>query len=211
MQNLLLAEAIQQHTGYVCRPCGEIAQACHSGRCGERCLVLLDMDAPQIDKHAWLDSLQQLCSKYCVMLFNATIGDGSEGLVLRYPQVRGVLFQNTNMEQLGLSINRVLAGDYWLPREWLISHFERSRSVRQLATKGAGDSPLEKQLTEAELKILRLLAIGRKNAEIAEELHISANTVKTHLYNLFRKLKVTSRVQAVLWANEHLPEPSAEP
>ncbi len=121
MQNLLLAEAIQQHTGYVCRPCGEIAQACHSGRCGERCLVLLDMDAPQIDKHAWLDSLQQLCSKYCVMLFNATIGDGSEGLVLRYPQVRGVLFQNTNMEQLGLSINRVLAGDYWLPREWLIS------------------------------------------------------------------------------------------
>lgn len=46
--------------------------------------------------------------------------------------------------------------------------------------------------------------MGASNIEIARLLFISENTVKTHLYNLFRKIAVKNRTQAVTWANENL-------
>ena len=55
-------------------------------------------------------------------------------------------------------------------------------------------------LTAREREILRLLAAGGTNRHIAEALFISEKTVKTHLNNIFRKLNVTRRLQAVLYA-----------
>lgn len=68
-------------------------------------------------------------------------------------------------------------------------------------------------LSERENEILRLLGQGKSNKEIAQELFISINTVKVHLNNVFRKLGVSSRTEATLYAIEHkliespLPEP----
>ncbi|QIK69004.1 hypothetical protein G7062_01325 [Erysipelothrix sp. HDW6C] len=55
----------------------------------------------------------------------------------------------------------------------------------------------QEQLTEREVEVLKALAQGKTNREIAERLFISLATVKTHLINLYRKLEVSSRVQAV--------------
>jgi LuxR family transcriptional regulator, maltose regulon positive regulatory protein len=52
-------------------------------------------------------------------------------------------------------------------------------------------------LTERELAVLRLLAAGRSNAEMAAGLFVEHSTVKTHLIHLYRKLGVHSRIQAV--------------
>ena len=52
-------------------------------------------------------------------------------------------------------------------------------------------------LTERELEVLRLLAAGRSNAEMAAELFVEQSTVKTHLIHLYSKLGVHSRTQAV--------------
>ncbi|EAB6064295.1 transcriptional regulator CsgD, partial [Salmonella enterica subsp. enterica] len=52
--------------------------------------------------------------------------------------------------------------------------------------------------------ILNKLRIGASNNEIARSLFISENTVKTHLYNLFKKIAVKNRTQAVSWANDNL-------
>ncbi|WP_228465504.1 LuxR C-terminal-related transcriptional regulator, partial [Enterobacter hormaechei] len=59
-------------------------------------------------------------------------------------------------------------------------------------------------LTHREKEILNKLRIGASNIEIARSLFISENTVKTHLYNLFKKIAVKNRTQAVSWANDNL-------
>jgi two-component system, NarL family, response regulator DegU len=53
-------------------------------------------------------------------------------------------------------------------------------------------------VTPAQTNVLRLVATGLSNDEIGEKLFVSPATVRTHLYNLFRKLGVRSRVQATL-------------
>ena len=55
-------------------------------------------------------------------------------------------------------------------------------------------------LTEQERAVLALLAIGQRNARIASELCISIRTVENHLYHIFQKLGVSSRIEAALYA-----------
>jgi len=64
-------------------------------------------------------------------------------------------------------------------------------------------SATENELSDRELEILRLLAKGGSNKEIASQLFISPNTVKVHLRNIFAKINVNSRTEAVLYAIDH--------
>jgi LuxR family maltose regulon positive regulatory protein len=71
-----------------------------------------------------------------------------------------------------------------------------------LSPSGPGRPAIAEPLTERELDVLRLLAAGQSNPEIARALYIEANTVKTHVKSLYGKLGVHSRVQAVRRARE---------
>jgi|GEM_PF-4210763 len=59
-------------------------------------------------------------------------------------------------------------------------------------------------LTRREVEILDLISNGYANQQIADELFISPHTVKTHLHNIFKKIKVKRRLQAALWAAQNL-------
>ena len=63
--------------------------------------------------------------------------------------------------------------------------------------------PLTEQLSEREKQVLRLVAVGLANKQIARRLGIAEKTVKTHLTNLFQRLGVADRTQAALWAERH--------
>jgi len=63
--------------------------------------------------------------------------------------------------------------------------------------------PLHDELTERELEILLLIAQGKQNQDIADELFIALKTVKTHVSNMLSKLQVTDRTQAVIYAFKH--------
>jgi DNA-binding NarL/FixJ family response regulator len=67
----------------------------------------------------------------------------------------------------------------------------------------ASPSPLPDGLTPREAEVLRLVAAGLTNAEIAARLVVSEATVKTHVNNLYAKAQVTSRSQAVIYAHRH--------
>ena len=57
-------------------------------------------------------------------------------------------------------------------------------------------------LTNQEGNVLALVAQGRRNAEIAQELYLSVRTVESHLYSIFKKLRITSRTEAAIYAFE---------
>lgn len=74
----------------------------------------------------------------------------------------------------------------------------RVLATSDVAAAAAPPSPTEEPLTEREGEILRLMAAGASNKSIAAELGISANTVRVHIQEIFRKLGLTARSQAVL-------------
>ena len=74
---------------------------------------------------------------------------------------------------------------------------ERSRRVAAWAR---GERP--GGLTERELEVLRLVAEGLSNKEIAQRLQMTRRTVEFHVSNILKKLGVTSRVEAAMWARE---------
>jgi DNA-binding NarL/FixJ family response regulator len=58
-------------------------------------------------------------------------------------------------------------------------------------------------LTRRERQIARLVALGRSNREVAEELVVGVRTVETHLEHIFRKLSVQTRTEVGVWASQH--------
>ncbi len=62
----------------------------------------------------------------------------------------------------------------------------------------------EVSLTDREVEVLKVMATGAKNSEIASSLNLSPHTIKTHIYNIFKKINASNRLQAVNWAQENL-------
>lgn len=117
------------------------------------------------------------------------------------PGVRGLFPRQVSAEQFLRGIQAMLEGEYWLPRHVLCTHLENTRQTRpaEASTGLIKLSPKERQL-------LALLTQGCSNDVIASRLAISPHTVKTHFYNLYRKLQVRNRVQAATWAQLHRQE-----
>jgi len=104
----------------------------------------------------------------------------------------GYLLKDTQADELCRAIRAAAAGQVQL------SPKVAERLMREIKTP---KEPLDEvQLTERETEVLRLLAGGKANKEIAQELHISETTVKTHVSNILMKLGVPSRTQAALYA-----------
>jgi DNA-binding NarL/FixJ family response regulator len=101
----------------------------------------------------------------------------------------GYLLKDTEAEELRLAIKAAAAGQVQLSPQ------AAERLMREIR---APESP--EKLTERETDVLRLLAQGKANKEIAHELHIGETTVKTHVSNILMKLDVQSRTQAALFA-----------
>ncbi|HEU5138672.1 MAG TPA: response regulator transcription factor [Bacillales bacterium] len=69
--------------------------------------------------------------------------------------------------------------------------------------RGSGERKLHEELTGREIEILRLIAEGKTNHDIADELFIAVKTVKTHITNIFSKLEVDDRTQAAIYAHRN--------
>ena len=112
----------------------------------------------------------------------------------------GFLLKDVPPEQLLAGIRAVAAGDSLLApsvTRRLIQEFVRR------PPEGLRTAPnLAEELTSREVEVLRMMARGLSNAEIAKELYVSETTVKTHVAHVLAKLGVRDRVQAVVFAYE---------
>ncbi len=111
---------------------------------------------------------------------------------------RGFLLKDAGPELLVQAIHAAANGDA------LISPSITGRLLATFADKAGEAAPAEPAwpLTDREEEVLITVAMGRTNAEIAEELHISLSTVKAHLSSLMTKLEVRNRVELAMWAHE---------
>ena len=111
----------------------------------------------------------------------------------------GIFFASDSFELIDKGIQKVLAGEHWLSRKLLVRSLQSTRSALRLEHNGSA-APL---LTLREQEIIKLVSAGMDNQAIADALFISPNTVKTHISNIYKKIDVTNRVQAIIWASDH--------
>jgi DNA-binding NarL/FixJ family response regulator len=115
----------------------------------------------------------------------------------------GFLLKRTRPDEMVQAIRLVAHGDTLLfPAAIRQLVAGRSAAGRRTGAWSSGAQALTASLTEREAEVLRLMATGLSNAEIAARLRVSAETVKTHVSNVLAKLGVRDRTQAVIAAYE---------
>jgi len=116
--------------------------------------------------------------------------------LIRYG-VSGYLLKDVTPDELIKTIRQVFSGKGVIPPSMTPKVFDE---INKLAQK---DEKITFNLTSREIEILRELAKGLSNKEIADKLYISEKTVKNHLTNIFQKMGVNDRTQAVLLGIKH--------
>lgn len=151
-------------------------------------VVLMDLLMPVMDGITATQIIRKDYSDSEVIALTSVLEDASVVNAVRAGAI-GYLLKDTQADELCRAIKAAADGQVQL------SPKAAERLMREIR---APESP--EKLTERETDVLRLLAIGMANKEIAAEMHISETTVKTHVSNILMKLGVPSRTQAALYA-----------
>jgi len=148
-----------------------------------------------------LEGVQSLVSKsFHVAFFNVNDKIDIEKDSL-HVGVRGFFYSRDPLESLLKGVVSLLNGEYWVSRNLLVEIFLEGDMIHK---NGKGARKGRSILTTREIEILELVAFGEQNEVIADQLCISPHTVRTHLYNVFKKINVPNRLQASLWAAKNL-------
>jgi DNA-binding NarL/FixJ family response regulator len=201
LQNELILYFLEQNGGATCRAGSDSPQSPTVAATGtdQPHLVLWDSDGrDQEDCMAALESFpKDVLSRDYVALFNVRPELGIEEAALSRG-VRGFFYVQDTLAQLQKGVITIFDGELWVSRG-IMSKFV-------LDKKGYSSVPQKNAtiLTRREMEILSQVAAGATNEDIARTLFISPNTVKTHIYNIFKKINVPNRLQAALWAAKNL-------
>ncbi len=151
-------------------------------------VVLMDLLMPVMDGIAATGAIRKELPDTEVIALTSVLEDAAVFGAVRAGAI-GYLLKDTQADELCRAIKAAAAGQVQL------SPKAAARLMREVR---APDSP--EALTERETEVLRLLALGQSNKEIAHTLSIGEKTVKTHVSNILAKLGVPSRTQAALYA-----------
>jgi DNA-binding NarL/FixJ family response regulator len=160
-------------------------------------LALLDMRMPEMDGLAATRAIKQECPKTAVVI--VTMHENPDYLFEALKAgAAGYLLKDASQREVVTAVRRVLRG------ESLLNQDLATQLLRRLAgeASGAGGARPPERLTPREHEVLRLLAQGQTNREIAKSLVVSVGTVKVHVEHIIAKLGVSDRTQAAVRAVE---------
>jgi DNA-binding NarL/FixJ family response regulator len=109
----------------------------------------------------------------------------------------GYLLKGTSLESLVAGVKAAVEGEALMSAAVAGKLFER---IRLEAPPNGLEGPSFRELSEREVEILKLIAAGKRNSEIAEILFISPHTVRNHISNILAKLQIHNRIEAAAWA-----------
>jgi two-component system, NarL family, nitrate/nitrite response regulator NarL len=163
-------------------------------------VVLLDLHMPGITGREAVRLISEEAPETQVLML--TVSEDAEDLIATLQAgARGYLLKNIETDFLLDAIRRAASG------EAVITPQMTGKLVEGFRSRQPGASivqPAEKdKLSPREREILALLAKGESNKEIARELDVAESTVKIHVQSILKKLNLSSRVQAAVYAVEH--------
>ncbi|QLE52525.1 response regulator transcription factor [Nostoc sp. C057] len=164
-------------------------------------VVLLDIRMPIMDGVAATKEIQKRFPKTKILVLTTFDDDEYVSAALQNGAM-GYLLKDTPSEELAVAIRAVYKGYTQLG----------PGIVKKLLTQFSNGTPTHStpvpstltELTPREKEVLRLIATGASNREIAQELYISEGTVKNHVTNILNTLNLRDRTQAAIWANTYL-------
>ena len=161
-------------------------------------VVLLDLNMPGMSGVETLQLMLQDCPQTAIIML--TVSEDAEDLTTALKAgACGYLIKNIDADYLIRAIHRAAAG------ETVVAEAMTGKLVAQLQGGARRLDPVSEldKLTPREKEIIACLARGESNKYIARALDLAESTVKIHVQNVLKKLKMTSRVQAAVYAVEH--------
>lgn len=152
-------------------------------------ILLLDINMPVKNGLEVLEELKEYNYKTKTLML--TIHNEVEYLIKAVEiGCNGYLLKDSSFQSLKEAINLVNSGESYIQPE--LTPILNAGLMRK--------NEVEENLTKREIEVLKLVAVGKINREIAVELDISERTVKNHISNLFKKINVSDRTQAAVYA-----------
>lgn len=158
-------------------------------------ILILDIRMPGKDGLAVLREMKDEDLPTRVVLLTVAL-DEEETLEALRLGVRGVVLKEMAPQMLVQCVRKVHAGEQWLERRSV------GRALEKLLSREAGAREVAAVLTPREIEIVRMVAAGLRNKEIADKLSISEGTVKIHLHHIYEKLHLNGRLELALYAQD---------
>lgn len=156
-------------------------------------VVLMDLRMPRRDGVSATRLVRERHPRTQIVVLT-TFADDTEVFDALRAGARGYLTKDASTEEVSRAIRRVAEGHADLDpgvQKRLLELLPRHQSTPAVPSD---------RLTDREVEVLRLIGVGLSNTEIAEQLHVSESTVKTHINHVFAKIEVRDRAQAVTYA-----------
>lgn len=160
-------------------------------------VVLLDYNMSEMNGVEFIHSIIGKCPKTKVLMLTLAMDETMVFEALK-AGAKGYISKDASMSDLIKAIQTVHEGEVWIERKLISAFFNHENGAKSEEENQNGTT--KKGLTAREQEVLLCLSTGSTNKEIANALCISEKTVKSHLNSVFRKLNVTRRLEAILYA-----------
>jgi DNA-binding NarL/FixJ family response regulator len=162
-------------------------------------ILLLELSMANMDGVSVLRRLQRLNKNTKIIVLTSS-DDKNAFIEAMKSGCSGIVLKKSPVELIAKSIRKVHAGEIWLDTSTTAAVMQQFASDAEQGPRRGKRSTAVHPLSPREVEIVKLIAQGYRNKEIAEKIYISEQTVKNHLHNIFGKLGVSDRLELALYA-----------
>jgi two-component system, NarL family, response regulator DevR len=189
----------QQPDFEVVAQAGTLVEARRAMRGRAADLGIIDLGLPDGEGAELIEELHEANPDFAALVLTASL-DRAEHARAIEAGAAGVVHKAADVDEILETTRRLAAGETLISQEELVEMLLIAGQSREEEREARASI---EQLTRREMQVLQSLAEGLTNREIAERLHMSVDTERTHMMNILSKLGVHSRLQALLFAARH--------